>query len=103
MGDGLENDVTDRDTSECVLPGFGVTEVCTVGHWSFKDADVEKACSRAYREAVREGRGVYLVVDAAGHLHAFLAPHKPAQEVLAIVGTEEDGSAAVVWMQEWMA
>lgn len=76
--------------------------MCTVGRWSFDDTEVEKVCCRACREAVRKGRGTYLVVDALGKLHAFLALHKPAQEVLAIVGTEEDGSAAVVWMQEVM-
>lgn len=75
--------------------------MCTVGRWSFDNREIDRTCRRAYREAVREGRGVYLVVDAGGHLHAFLAPHKPAAEVLAIVGEEEDGSAAVVWMQEW--
>lgn len=75
---------------------------------------VESAsCCHGYSSAIRArisymmkrypGRGVYLVADAGGHLHAFLAPHKPATEVLAIVGEEEDGSAAVVWMQEWRA
>lgn len=74
--------------------------MCTVGRWSLDDQEVEKACCRAVRTAVREGRGTYLVVDAEGRLHVFLSLHKPAAEVLAIVGTEGDGSAAVVWMQE---
>lgn len=96
----MESDVDDRSARSGVLSGAGVIEVCTVGRWSFDDKEVERSCCRAHREAVREGRGVYLVVDAAGRLHTFLAPHKPAAEVLAIVGSEEDGSAAVVWMQE---
>lgn len=75
--------------------------MCTVGRWSFDDREVEKACCRAYREAVRAGRGTYLVVDAGGHLHVFLSLHKPAQEVLAIIGTHDDGSSWVVWMEEW--
>lgn len=74
--------------------------MCTVGRWSFDDDKVEKACCRAARVAVREGRGTYLVVDADGGLHVFLSLHKPAAEVLAIIGTAEDGTAAVVWMQE---
>lgn len=72
----------------------------TIGRWSFDDSKVECACRRAFAAAVRAGRGTYLVVDAEGELHVFLAPHKPAVEVLAIVGTEEDGSSAVIWMQE---
>ncbi len=73
--------------------------MCTVGRWSFDDREMKKACCRAFREAVREGRGTYLVVDAAGALHVFLSLHKPAEAVLAVVGTKEDGTADVVWME----
>lgn len=74
--------------------------MCTVGRWLLDDGEVKKACCRASREAHRRGRGAYVVVDAGGILHVFLSLHRPAQEVLAIVGEEEDGGPAVVWMQE---